>query len=344
MTAEKRGMLLRVYFVLMVVSVCLAAVAGSMLGSLLFRKFAFWVELLFSALFCLLLSAAAVVGFTEYLLRDLIRLRHAMDHVATGDFSVRLTAESCIREIRQLYRNFNTMAAELAATEILQTDFVSNVSHEFKTPITAIEGYATLLHGSEDLSAEESEYAQKILFNTRRLSGLVGNILLLSKLDNQSIPTRREKYRLDEQLRQAIVSLEAKWTDKDIEFDAELEDVSYSGNEQLLFHVWLNLLDNAIKFSPEGGCVTVRICKGADAEAGRAFLQVDVTNRGLMIPEEQRRRIFDKFYQGDPSHASEGAGVGLSVVEKIVHLHQGRVQVQSDEQETTFSVILPEKT
>ncbi len=228
------------------------------------------------------------------------------------------------------------MAAELAATEILQTDFVSNVSHEFKTPITAIEGYATLLHGDEHLTAEQSEYAHKILFNTRRLSGLVGNILLLSKLDNQSIPSRREKYRLDEQLRQAIVSLEPKWTEKNIDFDAELEDVTYSGNEQLLFHVWLNLLDNAVKFSPAGGCITVRL------GAGKEGVTVTIADQGAGISEDERKRIFDKFYQADSSHKDEGNGLGLALVSRIVAIHGGAIAVENNNGAgCTFTVSLP---
>ncbi len=336
MKKPSRRMRLRVYFVLMIVSVALAAVAGSVLGSLLFRKFAFWVELLFSGVFCLLLSTGAVLGFTEYLVGALKQLRLAMDRVAAGDFSVRLTRRSVIWEIRELYQNFNTMAAELAATEILQTDFVSNVSHEFKTPITAIEGYATLLHGSEDLTAETSEYAHKILFNTRRLSGLVGNILLLSKLDNQSIPSRREKYRLDEQLRQAILSLEPKWTEKDIDFDAELEEISYSGNEQLLLHVWLNLLDNAVKFSPAGGCIRVQLT------AQKESVTVSVQDQGAGISEAERKRIFDKFYQADSSHKDEGNGLGLSLASRIVSIHCGTIGVENNaDSGCTFTVTLP---
>ncbi len=336
MKREKRGMRLRVYFVLMVISVAAAAVLGTMLGSLIFRSFAFWAELLFSAIFCLLFSGGVVVAFTEYLLHALNHLRRAMDRVSAGDFSVRLTKECAIWVIRELYQNFNTMAAELAATEILQTDFVSNVSHEFKTPITAIEGYATLLHGDENLTAEQGEYAEKILFNTRRLSGLVGNILLLSKLDNQSIPSRRERYRLDEQLRQAIVSLEPKWTEKDIEFDAELEAAYFSGNEQLMFHVWLNLLDNAVKFSPAGGCICVRLGQ----EGGR--VSVCVSDEGVGIPEEERKRIFDKFYQSDSSHKDEGNGLGLALVGRIVAIHRGAITVENNAgRGCTFTVTLP---
>lgn len=133
----------------------------------------------------------------------------------------------------QSYNSFNVMTKELRATQILQMDFVSNVSHEFKTPINAIEGYTMLLQG-EELSNEQNEYVEKILFNTQRLSCLVGNILLLSKLENQNIPMKKTKYRLDEQIRQALLSLESKWTQKEIGFQVEMEAVKYVGNEGLL--------------------------------------------------------------------------------------------------------------
>ena len=149
-----------------------------------------------------------------------LKLKKAMQQVAEGDFSVRLETEKQMKEIRDIYSNFNLMVQELEATEILQTDFVSNVSHEFKTPISAIEGYATLLQDDDmSISEEQEQYISKILFNTRRLSHLAGNILLLSKIEHQSIQTRQNWYRLDEQIRQSIVMMEPKWSEKEIEFE-----------------------------------------------------------------------------------------------------------------------------
>ena len=149
-----------------------------------------------------------------------LKLKKAMQQVAEGDFSVRLETEKQMKEIRDIYSNFNLMVQELEATEILQTDFVSNVSHEFKTPISAIEGYATLLQDDDmPISEEQEQYINKILFNTRRLSHLAGNILLLSKIEHQSIQTRQNWYRLDEQIRQSIVMMEPKWSEKEIGHD-----------------------------------------------------------------------------------------------------------------------------
>lgn len=165
-----------------------------------------------------------------------------MDKVADGDFSVRLDLkEFSSGEVQELYAGFNLMTYELKSTEVLQTDFVSNVSHEFKTPINAIEGYSTLLQGCENLDEDQQEYIDKILFNTKRLSTLVSNILLLSKIENQSIQTHQEWYGLDEQVREALLALEATWAPKDIDFDVDLEDLEYYGNENIMYHVWTNL-------------------------------------------------------------------------------------------------------
>ena len=251
------------------------------------------------------------------------KLARAMEQVADGDFSVRLEDQSSSKEIMEVYSGFNLMAHELSATEILQTDFVSNVSHEFKTPINAIEGYATLLEGCDDLTAEQREYVEKIAFNTSRLSSLVGSILLLSKLENRQIPTGQSRYRLDEQIRQSIVALEPAWAAKDIEFDVELERVEYTGSEAMMRHVWDNLISNAVKFNPHGGLVRIRLEK-----KGRQIRFV-IDDCGPGINEEARKRIFDKFYQADSSHKDEGNGLGLALVKRILIFEKGDITVEN---------------
>lgn len=280
-------------------------------------------EAVYSIFISIVLSGVVISVVSRRILYPVSRLIDAMKNVAGGDFSVRLNSECMINEIQELYNNFDLMVSELANTEILQTDFVSNVSHEFKTPINAIDGYAMLLQ-DENLEAEEqAEYAEKILFNTRRLSGLVGNILLLSKVENQAFPIKRESFRLDEQIRQTIISLEPKWEEKEIEFDMELDEVSFVGNEVLLMHIWLNIIDNAIKFSPPGGSVKVLL-----KESERNIL-VTVQDSGPGISEEERKRIFEKFYQAESSHKSEGNGLGLALVKRIAAMHQGHVEVEN---------------
>ena len=251
------------------------------------------------------------------------KLGKAMEQVADGDFSVRLGDKSSSKEIMEVYSGFNLMAHELSATEILQTDFVSNVSHEFKTPINAIEGYATLLEGCDDLTAEQREYVEKIAFNTRRLSSLVGSILLLSKLENRQIPTGRSCYRLDEQIRQSIVALEPAWEPKDIEFDVEMERVEYLGSEPMMRHVWDNLISNAVKFNPKGGLIRMRLEK-----KGRQ-IRFMIEDSGPGIGEEAKKRIFDKFYQADNSHKAEGNGLGLALVKRILAFENGEISVEN---------------
>lgn len=246
-----------------------------------------------------------------------------MGNVADGDFSVRLQTKSSSKEIQEVYSGFNLMAHELGSTEILQSDFVSNVSHEFKTPINAIEGYTTLLQGCDDLDEEHQQYVEKILFNTKRLSTLVGNILLLSKIENQSIQTHQTKFRLDEQIRQSIVALEPAWTAKDIELDVDLEDITYTGNESLLHHVWDNLIGNAIKFNPQFGLVKVSLRK---EEKNIVFT---VTDSGPGLSDEAMKHLFDKFYQGDTARKEEGNGLGLALVKRILTIVDGEISAEN---------------
>ncbi len=185
-------------------------------------------------------------------------LGQAMGKVTQGNFNVTLDSKHTFPEVCQIYQDFNTMTQELRSIEILKTEFISNVSHEFKTPINAIEGYATLLQGEQDEQDREA-YIQKILYNTGRLSKLVGNILLLSKVDNQGIRTHDSTYRLDEQIRQCLLALEPKWTQTDNEFEVNLEPVQYTGNENLMIHVWSNLMENAIKYGPQGGLISLKL-------------------------------------------------------------------------------------
>ena len=271
------------------------------------------------------LIAGLITSFINAkLLEPITRLSKAMKEVSRGDFEQHLETNSRIAEVGESYQSFNVMTKELRATEVLQMDFVSNVSHEFKTPINAIEGYTMLLQG-EELSQEQEEYVEKILFNTQRLSGLVGNILLLSKLENQNIPMKKTEYRLDEQIRQAFLSLETKWTEKEIGFQVELEEVKYTGNEGLFMHIWINLLDNAIKFSPSKGTITMFLKQEQDS------VKFILEDEGPGIEDDVKSRIFDKFYQVDGSHKAEGNGLGLALVKRIVDSAGGTIKAENRE-------------
>ncbi len=287
---------------------------------------------------CLLVGILFTSQLSKFFFNPIKRLRAAMDKVADGDFSVRLEERSSSKEIMEIYTGFNLMAHELNATEILQSDFVSNVSHEFKTPINAIEGYSTLLQDSDNLDDDQREYIDKILFNTQRLSSLVGSILLLGKLENQQIPSRPVEYRLDEQIRQSIVALEPAWEKKDIEFDVDMDRVSYLGSEPMMRHVWDNLISNAVKFSPNGGTVKIRLAKKLKK------LIFTVEDQGPGLTEEAQKHIFDKFYQGDASHKQEGNGLGLALVKRILTIEQGQITAENrPEGGCRFTVMLWEK-
>lgn len=271
-----------------------------------------------------LLVGVLITTFISKAFFDPIKeLRMAMEKVADGDFTTHLDTKSDSKEIREIFTGFNLMVEELNATEVLQTDFVSNVSHEFKTPINAIEGYTTLLQGCENLTEEEQQYVEKILFNTKRLSGLVGNILLLSKIENQSIDSNQKQFRLDEQIRQSIVVLEPNWTEKDIEFDVDMEKIDYLGNEGLLRHVWDNLIGNAIKFSPQGGSINISLRRCDN------HVVFSIEDNGPGLSDEAKKHMFDKFYQADSSHKQEGNGLGLALVKRIISINGGEIEAEN---------------
>jgi len=294
-----------------------------------------WIHLIIISLF---VGIFATLGLSMWLLTPIKRLKKAISKIADGDFSIRIKKRSSVREIQEMYAGFNLMAEELQSTEILQTDFVSNVSHEFKTPINAIEGYSMLLQGDDNLSEDQREYVDKILFNTKRISTLTGSILLLSKLENQKIPHERSVFRLDEQIRETIVALEPLWNEKNIELDVDLEDIEYYGNEKLLHHVWSNLISNAIKFGPDEGIVKVRLYRH------RKELIFTVDDQGAGISKDAINHIFDKFYQEDSSHKEEGNGLGLTLVKKILDLEDGDIYAENlDGGGCRFTVILLKK-
>lgn len=272
----------------------------------------------------LVIGVAVAVVLNRAFIRPLAQLADAMQQVAGGDFTIRLEGKQSLSDIKKIYSSFNLMVEALASTETLQSDFVSNVSHEFKTPINAIEGYASLLQDSELPREQQMQYVGKIMFNTRRLSDLVGNILLLSKVDNNSIRPKATEYRLDEQIRQSIFALERKWTEKNIDFDIEMDELAYFGYESFMQHVWTNLIDNAIKFNPYGGEIKLRLSREGDN------VTFSVADTGTGIPENERDSIFRRFYQVDSSHKGEGNGLGLALVKRIVTASGGTITVNSE--------------
>lgn len=291
-------------------------------------------------MFCLgslLLGVTIALFVGKLIIVPIQNISDAFNELSKGNFSVKVPEDARIAEIREISQRFNAMTFDLSHIETLRNDFVVNVSHEFKTPIAAIEGYATLLQ-NPGLSAEKhGHYVEKILDNARKLSTLSSNILMLSKLENRQTVPQYTEYRLDEQLRRDILSLENKWAEKGLEFDLDLPFQMYYGCEQLLDRVWTNLLDNAVKHSPEGGTVRVRLWR----EEGQTV--VSVADRGEGMPPEVQKHIFEKFYQGDPSRKAEGNGLGLALVKRILDLCGGTVAVESAPGKgSVFLVTLPE--
>lgn len=306
----------------MVASVLLAVWLGGLLNHYLLRNLQ--IPLMAYLMVISLVVASVVTGYLSRLFFDPIKkLRQAMGKVAEGDYTVKLNSRTTSREIQEIYSGFNLMTDELHSTEILQTDFVSNVSHEFKTPLNAIEGYAMLLQDCENLTPQQREYVEKIVFNTQRLTSLTGSILLLSKLDNQQIPTGQTRFSLDEQIRQTIVALEPDWAGKNIELDVEMDTIRYFGNEPLLRHVWSNLLTNAVKFSPPEGLVQIGLQERDDR------ILFWIRDHGPGIPEEAMKHIFGRFFQADSSHKQEGNGLGLALVDKILRLENGCIEAEN---------------
>ncbi len=282
------------------------------------------------------IGTAISIFIGRRILKPIEELRSATKRVAKGDFSVRVNEDSIIPEIHDIKKNFNIMVRELDGTETLRGDFMVNVSHEFKTPLAAIEGYATLLQAEDITSEERMEYTKMIIESTHALSELTGNILSLSKLENQEIIAEKTEIHIDEQIRNALLLSETQWSAKNIELDIDLDDVVYYGNENLMMTIWINLITNAVKFTPENG--TIR----TEAKQIDNFIYVTVTDNGVGMSDEVKKHIFEKFYQGDKSHSSAGNGLGLALVKRITELCGGEIIVKSElGKGSEFQVILP---
>lgn len=295
------------------------------------------VVLVMFALISLLVGAALSMVFSRFPLAPLRELMEATDRIAGGDYSARIDLRYP-DELKQLSDKFNHMAEEIGSVEMLRSDFINNFSHEFKTPIASIQGFAEMLELGDLTEEERREYIHTIIEESSRLTALSTNILNLSKVEQQSILTDQRRFNVSEQLRQVIALLDKKWSEKGISIVFDCREVFYTGNEELLKQVWVNLTDNAIKFSPEGGEINIMIREGCDS------VTVSFANRGTPIPPSALAHIFDKFYQADMSHATQGNGLGLSIAQKIARLHGGHIHAaSSDADGTTFEVFLPKE-
>jgi len=280
------------------------------------------ITLILAAVSALLLgtSMAAVAG--RRFLRPIRELTKATDAIARGNFNVRVSVPKN-DEMGKLVTNFNRMTRDLGSTETLQKEFINNVSHEFKTPLASISGFAKLLQSDGLTDEQRDEYAGIIAEESDRLAKLSSSILQLTRLDNASSLEGKTEYALDEQLRRAIALLSSQWEKKNIEMTVEVDEITVRGHKELLNEVWMNLLTNAIRFTPEKGSIIVRAAELLDE------IQVEVEDSGCGMTPEVRARIFERFYQGDRSHSNEGNGLGLALVKRIVDLSGGKVEVES---------------
>lgn len=292
--------------------------------------------LIFIALISVICGFFISLFVVHHALNPVRGLSKAMQKVSRGDYQVTLDSRQYKGELRELYDDFNQMVQELNSTEMLHSDFISNVSHEFKTPLAAISGYATLLQDDTLSPEERNEYIKTIIQSTKELSRMTGNILNLSHLENQSVICEKEHFRVDEQIRQSILRMEPVWSSKNIGIDPILDNITWYGNMELTAHIWNNLLDNAIKFTPQGGEITI------SAHAANGWLEVVFQDSGIGMTPEVQAHVFDKFYQGDTSHKKKGSGLGLALVRRIVTLYGGSIQLESfPDLGSTFKILLP---
>ena len=330
--------------------ILLAAIGLTALGLWLLTKAGVTVDIngelqlgqviLFMFLISLIIGGVAVFFSSRLPLKPVNEIINKMNRLASGDFKTRLKfgdTMSAHPAVKELITSFNTMAEELENTEMLRNDFINAFSHEFKTPIVSITGFANLLEAGDLTEEQRVQYARAIREESLRLSSMASNVLNLTKVENQTILTDVSRFNLSEQVRSAVLLLEEKWSGKNIDLLLDFDEYMIEANEEMLKQVWINLIDNAVKFVPRCGTVELEVI-----DEGKN-LCVRISNTGSEIPPEKMEKIFAKFYQADESHATQGNGIGLAIVKSIVELHRGKVGVTSNGGITSFCVTLPKK-
>ena len=281
-----------------------------------------------------------------HLTKPLIDVSNTVKQVAEGNFKVNIKRRNTtyceyeyINEVDELAKNVNKMVAELDGMDYMRKDFMSNVSHEIKTPIAAITGFTEILLDDNIDENERQEYLKVINKESMRISRLCENMLHMSRLDSQVIVSSMQKIRLDEQLRKCIILLTEKWSNKEIDFSIDLEEVSILSDSDMLQQVWINLIDNAIKYSRENCKIDISVKSFNDKS-----VVVSISDNGIGIEEEKIHKVFDKFYQCEESHKKSGSGLGLSISKRIVELLNGTIECKSKKDSgTTFEVTLLQK-
>lgn len=314
--------ILAVFVIYLVLVVIILAILGA-LGISVSELSSPWVLLFFLMLLCVFMSTIASYYLMNKVFTPLEQISRASRQVAAGDFTPELSYHGEFEELENTFQNFNRMVKELNSVEIMRNDFIADVSHEFKTPLSAISGCATLLQDSELTEEERNEYIRKIFFNIEKLNDLTENILRLSKMEHQQFMEHPVRFRLDEQIREAIVLLEPKWSEKNLNLDLELPEVVFTGHSSLLFQVWTNVIGNAIKYTDAGGTITISL------KEKKEYVMICIRDTGIGMSKETQEHIFDKFYQGDTSRKSQGNGLGLAICKEIIKKCNGEIVVDS---------------
>lgn len=280
------------------------------------------------------LSITLLCILSYIFVNKLKKLTRATNEVAEGNFDIEIKGYGK-DELGQLTEHFNIMTKKLKNTAYIQKDFINNVSHEIKTPISSILGFAKILKRKNLTEKDREEYLNIIIEEAKRLENISINVLRLSKLENQDILENEDKFKIDESIRKSILLLQDKWIKKNIEFDLDLSKTYYYGEEELFIQVFTNIIENAIKFSKESGKIEVKLNKNVD------YIIITIRDYGVGMDEYTKEHIFDKFYQGDKSRKDIGYGLGMSIVKRIIELYKGSIEVDSEEGEgTTFTLLL----
>ena len=295
------------------------------------------------AIFLLILFSLVIGAGLSFLLSRILtgtinKVINTMNQLASGNYKARLETGSILNRhptIVEITESFNKMATALDHTEIIHLDFINNFSHEFKTPIVSIAGFAKLLKHKDLTAEQQKEYIDIIEEESLRLANMATGVLELTKVESQTSSGTTKTYNLSEQIRSCVLLLEKQWAEKGLEPELIFDEYDITANEDMLRQVWLNLIDNAIKYSDDFGIFRITVSKNDEN------LAVRIMNSGTEISSEDLPFIFNKFYQADKSHASAGNGIGLALAKRIVSLHGGEITAESEKGKTVFTVILP---
>lgn len=271
--------------------------------------------------------------FSWIVIKPIKTLSKNVQQVAKGKFDTPMIMQTKhTDEITDLVENFNIMIRELSKNEYLHKEFVSNVSHEFKTPLAAIRGYTEMMALPELSDEKRLQYADTIMVHVDRLSRLSNDLLRLSELENKTILSNKTRFSVTEQVRDALILLQNKWETKALAIEFDAPELFYEGDRALLYHVWVNILDNAIKYTPDCGTITITLQQSD-------VLTISIADTGIGMTAEQQARVFDRFYKADKARSSHSSGLGLAIAKKIIEIHDGTITLKSEENIGTTMIV-----